>query len=152
MSFSSSPLDVYPFRRPQIASLIAKMALTKVFAKYADFVDVFSLDLISKLPKHTKINNYAVELVNNQQPSYKPIYKLESIELKILKTYIETNLANRFIKLSKSPANALIFFNQNFNGSFRLCVDYRGLNNLIIKNKYPLPLVKESLDMVERVR
>lgn len=50
---------------PQITNLIAKKAFVKVSIKYADFVDIFFLDLASKLPKHTKINNNIIELVNN---------------------------------------------------------------------------------------
>ena len=115
---SSSPLDVHPSRRPQIAGLIAEEAPIKVPVKYADFADVFSPDLASELPEHTEINNHSIELVD----------------------------ANGFIRPSKSPAGAPIFFDRKSDGSLRLCVDYRGLNNLTIKNRYPLPLVGESLD------
>ena len=62
-SLSSSLLDVYPFRKPQISGLIAEEAPTKVLAKYADFADVFSLDLASELPEHTQINDHAIDLV-----------------------------------------------------------------------------------------
>ena len=68
-SFSSTPLaslDVYPSRRPQVSGLIAEEALTKVPAEYSDFADVFSLDLASELPKHTGINDHAIELVDGQ--------------------------------------------------------------------------------------
>ena len=63
-SLSSTLLDVYLFHRSQIASLIGKEAFTKVSDKYVDFADVFSLDLASKLSKHTKINNHAIKLVD----------------------------------------------------------------------------------------
>lgn len=63
-SFISFDAGVYLSRRFQIASLIAKKTLTKVPIKYADFANVFSLDLIFKLPKHTMINNHAIKLVN----------------------------------------------------------------------------------------
>ena len=56
--------NVHPSRRPQISGLIAKEAPTKVPAEYSDFADVFSPDLASKLPKHTGINDYAIELVD----------------------------------------------------------------------------------------
>ena len=65
-SLESPPLDVHPFRRPQISSLIAEEAPTKVPAEYSDFADVFSLDLASELPKHTGINDYAIKLVEGQ--------------------------------------------------------------------------------------
>ena len=62
---SSSPLNVQPFRRPQIFGLIVKEAPTKVSNEYLDFADIFSPDLAFKLPKHTKINDYAIELVDS---------------------------------------------------------------------------------------
>ena len=149
---SSSSLDVHPFRKSQISGLIAEKAPTKVLAEYSDFADVFSPDLASKLPKHTGINNHAIELVKGQQPPYRPIYSLGPVELETLKAYIETNLANGFIRPSKSPAGAPILFDRKLDGSLRLCVDYQGLNNLTIKNWYPLPLIGESLDRLGRFK
>ena len=109
----------------------------KVPAKYSDFADVFSSDLASELPKHTGINNPAIESVNGQQPPQRPIYSLEPVKLEILKAYIEINLANDFIRPSKSSADAPILFDRKSDGSFRLCVNYRDLNNLTIMNWYP---------------
>ena len=124
----------------------------KVFAEYSDFADIFSPDLASELPEHTGINNHVIELVEGQQLPYGPIYSLGLVELKTLKAYIETNLANGFIRPSKSSTGAPILFDRKSNGSFQLCVDYQGLNNLTIKNRYPLPLIRESLDRLERVK
>ena len=72
------------------------------------------------------------------------------MKLEILKAYIETNLVNRFIKPSKLPANALILFDQKSNGSLRLCINYWGLNNLMIKNRYPLLMIRELLDKLRK--
>ena len=80
------------------------------------------------------MNEHTIELEENKQPLFGPIYSLELVELEILKTYIETNLANGFIRIFKSPARAPIFFNKKLDESFRFCVDYRGLNNITIKN------------------
>ena len=63
-SSSLFELNVYPFRRPEVSGLIAKEALIKVFDKYSNFAVVFSPDLASKLPKHTGINDHAIELVD----------------------------------------------------------------------------------------
>ena len=68
------------------------------------------------------------------------------MELETLKTYIEPNLANGFIRSSKSPIGALIFFDWKPDGSLCLYMDYWCLNNITIKNRYPLPLIGESLD------
>ena len=120
----SSLLDVHPSRRLQLSGLIAEEAPTKVLAEYLDFADVFSPDLASELPEHTGINNHAIDLVDSQQPPYGPIYSLGPVELETVKAYIETNLANGFIRLSKSSASTPILFNRKLDGSLRLCVNY----------------------------
>ena len=88
VSSSSSllQLNVYLSHRPQIFGLITEEAPTKVPAKYSDFADVFTPDLASKLPKHTGINDHAIELVDDQQTPYGPIYSLGSVELESLMT------------------------------------------------------------------
>ena len=129
---------------------MANKASTLIPTEYSDFADVFSPELASELPEHTGINDHAIELVDDRQPPYGPIYSLGPVELETLKTYIETNLKNGFIRPSKSPARAPILFDKKLDRSLRFCVDYRGLNNLTIKNQYPLPLVEESLDQLGR--
>ncbi len=133
-------------KRAQIAHLKADKASTKVSSEYADFVNIFLLKLAIELLKHMEINDHAVELVNDCQSPYGPIYSLDLVELEILKMYIENNLVNSFIKPSKSLARAPILFDKKPNRSLWLCMDYRGSNNLSIKNCYPLPLIRESLD------
>ena len=72
--------------------------------------------------------------------------------METLKTYIETILANGFIRLSKSPTGAPILFDRKPDRNLRLCVDYWGLKNLTIKNQYPLPLIGELLDRLGRAK
>ena len=60
-------------------------ASTKVPVKYSDFVDIIFPDLASKLPKYTRINNYAIKLVDNLEPPHGSIYSLGPVELEILK-------------------------------------------------------------------
>ena len=121
-------------KKAQIAYLKADKASTKVPNKYANFIDVFLPKLAAELFKHMKINDHAIELVDNWQPPYGPIYSLGLVELEILKANIKNNLANSFIRLSKSPIRAPIFFDKKQNGSLRLYINYQGLNNLTIKN------------------
>ncbi len=138
--------EVHPLRRAQIAHLKVDETPTKVPSEYADFADIFSPKLVAELSEHTEINDHAIGLVDDWQPPYGPIYSLGPVELETLKTYIKNNLASGFIRSSKSLAGASILFDKKPDGSLRLCVDYQGLNNLTIKNRYPLPLVEESLD------
>ncbi len=84
--------------------------------------------------KYIGINNHVIELVDNRQPLYGPIYSPSLLELQILKAYIENNLANGFISPSKFPAEVPIFSNKKFDKSLTLCVDNQSLNNLTTKN------------------
>lgn len=134
--------NIHPSRQTQIASLNVKEVT--IPAEYSDYTDVFSLDSVAELPEHIGINNDPLDLVDDKQPLYGPIYTLGPVELETFKTYIKTNLANGFIKPSTSPAGAPILFIRTKDRSLRLCVDYRGLNNLTFKKRYPLPLIGES--------
>ena len=98
------------------------------------------------------MNKHAIKLEEGKQLLFGPIYSLGLVELKTLKTYIETNLANGFIRPFKFPAEASIFFDQKPDRSFCLCVDYWGLKNIMIKNQYPLFLIGESLDWLGRAK
>ena len=106
----------------------------------------------SELSKHTGINDHGLKLVDGQQPPYKPIYSLKSVEIETMKAYIETNLANEFIKPSKFPADTPILIDRKSDGSLQLCVNYQGLNNLTINNQYLLLLIRESLDRLEKAK
>ena len=88
----------------------------------------------AELSEYTGINNHAIKLVEGKQLLFGLNYSLRAVKLEILKTYIKTNLANNFIRLFKSLAEALILFNQKLDKSFYFCVDYWGLNNITIKN------------------
>ncbi len=115
---------VHPSKKAHIAHLKADEAPTKVASKYTDFVDIFSLKLAMKLPKHTRIHNHTIELVDDSQPPYGLIYSLGLVELEILKVYIKNNVAHGFIRPFKFPARPPIFFDKKPDGNLRLCMDY----------------------------
>ena len=141
---------IHPDREAQIVFLLTKKV--KISDKYLDLTNVFSEEKALVLPEHTKLNEYAINLEDGKQPPYGPIYSLGSVELETIKTYIKTHLKTGFIQPSKFPAGAPILFDKKLDGSFRLYVDYWGLNNLTIKNRYPLPLIGESLNRLGRAR
>ena len=138
--------------RAQVAALLFVKALTEVLTEYSDYSNVFSIKNIAELPENTRMKKHTIKLEKDKQPPFGPIYSLAPVELETLKTYIETNLANCFIRLSKSSAGAPIFFDWKQDGSFCFCVDYWGLNNITIKNQYPLLLMSKLLDWLGRAR
>ena len=141
-----SRITVHLAREVQIVLLLAEKVTIPV--QYLDFADVFVEKSANILPKQIGANEQAIKLERDKQPSYGPIYNLELVEFKTFKTNIETNLANGFIKALKSPASALILCVFKPNSNLYLCVNYQGLNNLTIKNWYPLSLIGESLDQL----
>ena len=145
-------MPVHFEKQAQVGALLFDEAPTKIPAEYSDYSDVFSAENVAELPENTGMNEHAIELEEGKELPFGPIYSLGPVELETLKTYIETNLANGFIRPSKSPAGALILFDRKPDGSLRLCVDYRGLNNITIKNRYPLPLIGKLLDQLGRAR
>ena len=145
-------MPVHSEKQAQVGALLFDKASTKVLAEYSNYSNVFSAENATELPENTGMNKHAIKLEEGKQPLFGLIYSLGQVELEILKTYIKTNLANGFIRPSKSPAGAPILFDRKPDGSLRLCVDYRGLNNITIKNRYPLPLIGESLDRLGRAR
>ena len=66
-----------------------------------------------------------------------------------VKEYLEANLAKDFIRLSNAPFGSQVLFVQKKDGSLRFCVDYRGLNDITKRNRYPLPLIEEAMARIE---
>lgn len=114
-------------------------------SEYADFAEVFSEREASMLAPHQD-HDHAIELQPGSKPPLQPLYPLSQTELQILCEYINTSIEKGWIHPSQSPAGVLILFAPKKDGSLRLCVDYRGLNEITIKNRYPLPLVGEIID------
>lgn len=104
-----------------------------ILDEYSDFANVFLKESVAELPKPSNINKHIINLELDKRTLHRPIYSLRLIELKILTIYIETNLANNFIQLSKFSIKALILFIKKHDGSFYFYVDYYSLNNLTIK-------------------
>ena len=107
-----------------MASLKADKAFISAISEYTDFVDDSFKDLATEFPKHTKINNYTIELIKGLQPLYRRIYSLKVVKLEILNTYIKTNLANNFIRSSNFPINTPIFSFKISFSSFWLYINY----------------------------
>ena len=124
---------------------------TTIPERYKQFQDVFEKKNADILPEHRPYD-CAIDLQDGAQPPFGPIYNLSQNELTTLREYIDENLAKNFIRHSKSPAGAPILFVKKKDGSLRLCVDYRGLNKVTVKNRYPLPLISGLLDQLGQAK
>jgi len=120
----------------------------RVSTMYKDFIEVFNERNCNILPLYREYD-CEIKLNDNSNLFYDPIYPLTEAERDELKKYIKENLEKGFIKKSKSPAGAPVLLVKKKDGSLRLCVDYRKLNEMTIRNSYPLPLISELLDRVK---
>jgi hypothetical protein len=83
---------------------------------------------------------------------YSPLYKIITAELEATKKYLLENLDKGFITPSQSPFAAPVLFVRKSNGSLRFYIDYRKLNQITYKNRYPLSLINETLARISRAK
>jgi len=107
-------------------------------------------DEILELPPSRDVD-FSIDLIPGAGPVSMAPYRMAPAELTMLKKQIEDLLEKKFIRLSASPWRAPILLVKKKDGSSRLCVDYRQLNKLTIKNKYPLPRIDDLLYQVRGV-
>jgi hypothetical protein len=124
---------------------------TRLIDHYKDYADVFSQERIQTLPEHSEYD-HKINIEPGKQAPWGPIYKLSEAELKVLREYLDNMLASGKIRRSTSPASAPILFVPKPNGTLRLCIDYRGLNKVTMKDRYPLPLMSELRDRLGKAK
>jgi len=86
------------------------------------------------------------------EPPIGRMYSLSETEMKALREFLDDNLCNGFVRPSNSSHGAPILFVKKKDGSLRLCVDFRGLNKISKKDRYPLPLISDLLDSPGKAR
>src|SRR6266436_2067237 len=115
-----------------------------VLAQYHDFRDVFSKEAFDKLPPW-KAWDHTIDLTPGTELPHSWTFPLSPAEQKELDDFLQENLANGCIHPSKSPMGAPVFFVKKKDGSLHLVQDYQKLNEIMVKNSYPLPLVSDVL-------
>ena len=126
-------------------------APTPLPVEYRDLAAVFSKIRATCLPPHRPWD-CAIDLLAGTSPPRSRSYPLSQAEHKVMEQYIEEALRQGFIRPSTSPAAAGFFFVAKKDGGLRPCIDYRGLNNITVKYRYPLPLVPNALDQLRGAR
>ena len=119
--------------------------------EYHDFLDVFSQTESDKLPPHRPYN-YNIPLMPDKEPPTLVLRKYSQDKLRVIKKYLKENLLKGWIRASKLPAAAPVLLVKKPGGGIRFCVNYRGLNNITVKNRYPLPLIRETLDRLSQAK
>ncbi|GJX02956.1 putative reverse transcriptase domain-containing protein [Tanacetum coccineum] len=112
-----------------------------------DFPKVFPEEL-SGLPPPRQVE-FRIDLVPGAAPVARAPYRLAPSEMKELSVQLQELLEKGFIHPSSSPWGAPVLFVKKKDGSFRMCIDYRELNKLTIKNRYPLPRIDDLFDQLQ---
>ena len=107
---------------------------------------VFPEDLPG-IPPEREIN-FSINLLSNTQPISITPYRMAPAELKELKDQLKDLLVKGFIRPSISPWCAPILFIRKKDDSLRMCIDYRQLNKVTVKNEYPIPRIDDLFDQL----
>ena len=124
---------------------------TKLPKQYHSYLDVFSNKEADTLSEH-RTYDHAIHLKEGSQPPASALYGMSRNEMQELRRYLDENLAKGFIRASRSQAASPVLFVKKPGGGLRFCVDYRGLNAITVKNRYPLPLISETLNRLSRAK
>lgn len=123
----------------------------KKFPKeYHEFLDLFSKKWIRMLPPHRPYDD-KIDLMEGSESLFKALYGMSRDELQALEDYIEDTLSKRCIWASSSSAGVHVLFEKR-NGKLRLCVNYRALNEMMVRNPYPLSLIRETLSRIAKAK
>lgn len=130
---------------------------TKLPSYFHEFLSVFDRTEADKLPpKRGKGVDHEIQLLqeNGKAPEvpWGPLYNMSRDELLVLRKTLTELLDKGFIRVSNSSAAAPVLFVKKPGGGLRFCVDYRGLNKITRKDRYPLPLIYETLRNIGRAK
>nr|GEY90122.1 putative reverse transcriptase domain-containing protein [Tanacetum cinerariifolium] len=112
-----------------------------------EFPEVFTEDLLGIPP--TRRVEFQIDLVPGATPVARAPYRLAPFEMKELAKHLKELSDKGFIRPSSSPWGAQVLFVKKKDGSFQMCIDYRELNKLTVKNRYPLPRIDDLFDQLQ---
>ncbi|GJR19702.1 hypothetical protein Tco_0968229 [Tanacetum coccineum] len=112
-----------------------------------NFSEVFPEDLQGLSPNRQV--EFQIDLIPGVAPVAQAPYRLAPSEMKELSNQLQELSDKGFIRPSSSPWGAPVLFFKKKDGSFRMCIDYRELNKLTVKNRYPLPRIDDLFDQLQ---
>jgi hypothetical protein len=112
----------------------------------SEFLDVFPKELPG-MPPERKVE-FAIELIPGTAPISNRAYRVSGLELVELKKQIDELSEKGYIRPSTSPRAAPVLFMEKKDDTKRMCIDYRALNEVTVKNKYPLPRIEDLFDQL----
>jgi hypothetical protein len=130
----------------QVTTHIEEIKPSEAINVVSEFPDVF-LEELPGMPPERKVE-FAIELIPGTAPISKRAYRVSGPELVELKKQIDESLEKGYIRPSTSPWAAPVLFVEKKDGTKRMCIDYISLNEVTVKNKYPLPRIEDLFDQL----
>ena len=121
--------------------------LIKLLREYHEFAIWFFWEKFNKLPSY-RFYDHIILLLSDKKPLRGSLYNISRDELLVLQKYLKEHLFKGFIQVSSSSAASSIIFVKKPGGGLHLCVNYCEINNLTVKNRYSLPLIRETLNLM----
>lgn len=112
---------------------------------YHEFANLFRKELTHELPPHRQGCDHEIRLESDKEIPWGPPYGMSRDELLVLRKTLTDLLDKNYIRASSSPAGAPVLFVRKPGGGLRFCVDYRASNSISKADRYPLPLIKETM-------
>jgi hypothetical protein len=137
---------------PKTATMLCNMSGKEIeeIPVVCEFPNVFPEEL-TELPPDRDVE-FVIELMPGAGPIAKSLYRMSSEELDELKKQLKKLLEQGFVRPSASPWGSPVLFMEKKDGTKRMCIDYRTLNSMTIKNKYPLPRIEDLLDRLKKAK
>lgn len=149
--FSASLQDIEKALAPK-KSFTIKEIISMLPTEYKDFAKFFSSIAAKTLPPHRPGIDHEIPIEGDKEPPWGPLYAMSREELLVLRKTLTELLDAGFIRASRSAAAAPVLFVKKPGGGLRFCVDYRNLNSITSKDRYPLPLIKETLNALSKAK
>ena len=119
----------------------------KVSECYHDLLQAFFLAGVDVLAARRSYD-HKIEILPGTDLPYSRNRPMSHLELKIIKRWLDDSLQKGWVRPSNSATAAPVLLAKKPGGGVRICVDYRGLNNITLKNRYPIPLIRKTLDLI----
>jgi len=137
---------------PQEPSEVERLLDERLPPYLQAYRDVFSKIKADELPPHREGADHDIQLEGGNTLAPSPLYSMSIEHLKLMKEYLEEHLKKGFIVPSGAPFASPVLFAKKPGGGWRFCVDYRKLNAITKKDRYPIPLIEETLARLSRAR
>ena len=137
---------------PQDEAELNQMVKEKLPQQYWEFAEVFSKKASDQLPLHKDKVDHDIILKNENNLTLSSLYSMSLKQLELVKAYLENYLKKGFIVLSDASYASSVLFAKKPEGGWRFCVNYQKLNAITKTDRYPLPLIEETLAQLVRVK